>query len=76
MNAELEKAMPALIEHWANETNQPMPPNGRYHYSFLSFYEWLRRRHPTYTLFRAGLDPRYPIETIFNRLTKKSAQPE
>jgi hypothetical protein len=68
MSAELEKVMPDLIAAWAKATHQPMPPDGRYRYSFTNFYDWLKRSRPSYTVFRAALDPRYEIETYFRRI--------
>jgi hypothetical protein len=70
MFREVEKALPALIEAWAKATGQPLPPNGTYRYSFASFYDWLKRAHPSYTVFRSGLDPRYPIESSFEHIVR------
>jgi hypothetical protein len=69
---EAEKALPTLIDAWAKETNQPMPPNGQHHYSFASFYGWLQEHYPSYTIFKALPDPRYMMEMWFDRIMKQA----
>jgi hypothetical protein len=64
--AEAEAAMDTLISKWAEATNQPMPPDGKYHYSFSSFWTWVENNHRPYTQFRAMPNERYVAEMWFD----------
>lgn len=64
--AEAEAAMDTLISKWAEATNQPMPPDGEYHYSFSSFWTWVENNHWSYTQFRAIPNARYVAEMWFD----------
>ena len=64
--AEAEQAMDTLIFKWAEATSQPMRPDGKYHYSFLSFYNWVRDNHRSYTEFRADPNARDVMEMWFD----------
>jgi len=60
---EAESAMPHLVEKWAKVSNEPWPPDGRYHYGFGTFWTWLQNSaHYSYTQFRAVPDARYVAE--------------
>jgi hypothetical protein len=69
---EAETAMPTLIDKWAGADKQPWPPDGQYHYSFGTFWTWLRNHHPSYTQFRAVPNARYVTEMWFDEITKQT----
>ena len=70
--AEVKQALPELIDRWAEATNQPMPPDGEYHYSFPAFWSWLESNHRLYTDFRAVPDARYVMEMWFDDHMKQA----
>jgi hypothetical protein len=70
--AEAESMMPHLIEKWATEASEPWPPDGKYHYSFSTFWSWLESNHRHYTQFRAVPDARYVAEIWFDRIMKQA----
>jgi hypothetical protein len=70
--AEAQQAMEGLIDLWAEATNQPMPPDGKYHYSFSTFWSWLQSNHRPYTQFRAVPHTRYVAEIWFDRIMKQA----
>lgn len=69
--SDVEAAMPTVCERWANDANQPWPPDGKYHYSFSHFWSWLENHHRPYTQFRAVPNPRDVAEIWFDRIMKQ-----
>ena len=53
-------------------TNQPMPPDGQYHYSFSSFWAWVENNYSSYTQFRAVPNAQYVAEMWFDREMKQA----
>jgi hypothetical protein len=49
-----------------------MPPDGKYHYSFSGFWNWLQNNHPSYTNFRAVPNARYVMEMWFDDIMKQA----
>lgn len=70
--AEAEQATPAFIDKWVQATDQPMPPDGKYHYSFSSYWMWVENNYHTYTQFRAVPNARYVAEMWFDRIMKQA----
>jgi hypothetical protein len=70
--AEAEQAVSALIDKWAEATGQPMPPDGQFHYSFTSFWNWVQANHFSYTQFRAVPSARYVMEMWFDKEMRQS----
>lgn len=70
--ADAERAMATLISEWAKTTNQSMPPDGQYYYSFSGFYNWVQSNHPSYTQFRAVPNARYVMEMWFDDEMKQA----
>jgi hypothetical protein len=71
-NAEVRSALPTLIDRWAEATKQPMPPDGKFHYSFVGFWTWLQNNHSSYTKFRAEPNARYVMEMWFDDHMKQA----
>jgi hypothetical protein len=70
--AEAQQAISALVEAWAKATGQPMPPDGKYHYSFSGFFNWVQNNYPSYTDFRAVPNARYVMEMWFDDEMKQA----
>jgi hypothetical protein len=70
--SEAEAALPELIDRWAKATNQPMPPDGKFHYSFGGFWSWVGDNHHLYTQFRAVPNARYVMEMWFDKYMKQA----
>lgn len=68
---EAKLAMPHLVTKWAEETGEPWPADGSYHYSFGTFWTWLQNNHRLYTQFRAVPNARYVAEMWFDKITKQ-----
>jgi hypothetical protein len=70
--AEAKQALSTLIDKWAEATDQPMPPDGQHHYSFLQFWSWVENNHRPYTHFRAVPSAQYVMEMWFDREMKQA----